>query len=258
MITFTRRRPLSCLQVRGLWLPVSAASIAQLAHEETPHGGAVPLHLPALRQALREAHQRQVPPAEEPPRAAGLLKRTAYLNAPQGAPMGNESPQDHNIPSLPDHPPWCRQTKHRGVDWMMGIVGGHGPQMNRWSGWTEVQNKACRTKVPPERRKLLGDGDWGRSPKSEDHPWCRPNAACGERQCWKIFFFFFFYRWLKPTYKRLSMVCQASPRWAQWIQLWGLTANQNAFHVVARQLNRFTWSREVSGSNPACVRASDG
>ncbi|XP_030676637.1 zinc finger protein 653 isoform X1 [Nomascus leucogenys] len=55
------------LEVRDLWLPVPAARVAQLAHEEAHCGGAVQLHVRSLREALREAGQRQVPHAQKPP-----------------------------------------------------------------------------------------------------------------------------------------------------------------------------------------------
>lgn len=54
-------------QVRDLRVPVQAACITQLAHEETHGRSAVQLHLRALREALREAGQRQVPHAQKPP-----------------------------------------------------------------------------------------------------------------------------------------------------------------------------------------------
>lgn len=59
--------PRAPLQVRDLWLPVPTACVAQLAHEEAHGRGAVQLHVRALREALREAGQRQVPHAQKPP-----------------------------------------------------------------------------------------------------------------------------------------------------------------------------------------------
>lgn len=64
-------------QVRDLWLPVPTARVAQLAHEEAHGRGAIQLHVRALREALREAGQRQVPHAQKPPRPqAGLTRPT--------------------------------------------------------------------------------------------------------------------------------------------------------------------------------------
>ena len=60
-------------QVRDLRLPVPAARVAQLAHEEAHGRGAVQLHVRALREALREAGQRQVPHAQKPPRPQASL-----------------------------------------------------------------------------------------------------------------------------------------------------------------------------------------
>lgn len=59
--------PAGSRQVRDLWLPVPTARVAQLAHEEAHGRGAVQLHVRALREALREAGQRQVPHAQKPP-----------------------------------------------------------------------------------------------------------------------------------------------------------------------------------------------
>lgn len=69
--------PAGSRQVRDLWLPVPTARVAQLAHEEAHGRGAVQLHVRALREALREAGQRQVPHAQKPPRPqAGLTHPT--------------------------------------------------------------------------------------------------------------------------------------------------------------------------------------
>ncbi|XP_030863452.2 zinc finger protein 653 isoform X3 [Gorilla gorilla gorilla] len=68
------------LEVRDLWLPVPAARVAQLAHEEAHCGGAVQLHVRSLREALREAGQRQVPHAQKPPGSqAHLTTDRPYL-----------------------------------------------------------------------------------------------------------------------------------------------------------------------------------
>lgn len=64
-----------CLhQVWDLRLPVSAARLAELAHEEAHSGGPLQLHLRVLSQEVWEARQREIPQGEEPPGQADHLR----------------------------------------------------------------------------------------------------------------------------------------------------------------------------------------
>lgn len=71
------------LQMWDMWLSVSAAGIAQLAHEETHVWSALQLHLRTLRQTLRKTRQRQIPQAQEP------SGQTAQLNQAKGGIQGH-------------------------------------------------------------------------------------------------------------------------------------------------------------------------
>lgn len=78
-------------QVWNLRLPVSAARLAELAHEETHAGGALQLHLWVLSQAVWEAGQRQIPQGEEPPGQADHLKT---IGGPRPGALKDEHPQE--------------------------------------------------------------------------------------------------------------------------------------------------------------------
>lgn len=124
-------------QMWNLRLPVSPASVPQLAHEETHPGGPLQLHLRVLREEVREAGERQIPQAKEPPGQAGDLRHpdtgVRKLNKYTGWPLDNPrktSSEETDFPLLCwlSCPGWYEHHLWTHMQWM------------KWASLIAVQN----------------------------------------------------------------------------------------------------------------------